>query len=78
MNVRPRVPSTGRKLTDADAAVIKGMLLRGDPQHDIAAWFGVNPGRISDINTGKRFESVQPSVNSHLPPCGPYGGVVAA
>jgi len=49
------------------------MLLRGDPQHDIASWFGVNPGRISDINTGKRFDSVQPVVTEKLPPRGPYG-----
>jgi hypothetical protein len=73
MNVRPRVPSTGRTLTAEDAAIIKGMLLRGDPQHDIASWFGVNPGRISDINTGKRFESVQPVATEKLPPRGPYG-----
>ena len=31
-----------------DAAVVKGMLLRGDRRHDIAAWFGVS-GRIAEI-----------------------------
>jgi hypothetical protein len=73
MTVRPRVPSTGRKLTAEDAAIIKGMINRGDPQHDIASWFGVNPGRISDINTGKRFADVQPVAIADLPPSGPYG-----
>jgi hypothetical protein len=34
-------------LSAADAALIKGMLSCGDRQHDIAAWFGVNGGRVA-------------------------------
>lgn len=34
-------------------AQVKGMLLRGDKQHDIAAHFGVNSARIAEIATGK-------------------------
>jgi hypothetical protein len=30
----------------------KRMIDRGDRQHDVAVWFGVNPGRINDIATG--------------------------
>jgi len=70
---RSRCSSTGRSLTRADAAVIKGMLERGDPQHDIAAWFGVNQGRISDVNNGKIFAGVKPAPKRVLPPEGPYG-----
>ena len=38
------------------AAKIKGLLLKGELlQHQIAAMFGINQGRVSEINTGKRF-----------------------
>jgi hypothetical protein len=39
-----RAQPSGITLSVADAALIKGMLRRGDRQHDIAAWFGVNGG----------------------------------
>ena len=39
--------------------------------NDIAAWFGVNGGRITEIATGKRFEWVD-AQTSDLPPPGPY------
>jgi hypothetical protein len=47
------------------------MLNRGDRQHDIAAWFGVNGGRIAAIATGEKFYDVKPATES-LPPPGPY------
>jgi len=37
------------------------MLSAGLRQSDIAALFGVNGGRISEINTGKRFAEVTPA-----------------
>ena len=55
-----------------DAAIIKGMLARGDRQHDIAAWFGVNGGRIAEVATGQRFRLVAPEMGANLPPAGPY------
>lgn len=67
-----RAPSSGLKLTDKDAAVAKGMLTRGDRQHDIAAWFGVNSGRIAEIATGHNFDWVEPAPSDKLPPPGPY------
>lgn len=61
-------------LDKADAALIRGMLLRGDRQQDIAAWFGgdVNSGRISEINTGKKWSAVPAARPENLPPPGPY------
>lgn len=70
---RNQVRPTGRRLTAKDAAVVKAMLSRGDPQHDIAAWFGVNPGRISEINTGRTWAHVPAASAEELPPPGPYG-----
>jgi len=47
------------------------MLARGDRQHDIAAWFGVNGGRIAEIATGATFGWIQ-KATMDLPPQGPY------
>ena len=48
------------------------MLIRGDRQHDIAAWFGVNSARIAEIAKGDRFFWVEIAQNEELPPPGPY------
>lgn len=42
------------KLTDEVIRNIWARLRRGHNQHDIAADLGVNQGRISEVNTGKR------------------------
>jgi hypothetical protein len=57
-----------------EAALIKGMLVRGDKQQWIVAWFGgeYNSGRIADIHTGKTWPEVRPAKESELPPPGPY------
>ena len=44
-----RAKPSGIILDETDAAIAKGMISRGDRQHDIAAWFGVNGGRIGEI-----------------------------
>lgn len=67
-----RAEPSGITLTAADAAVVKGMLARGDRQHDVAAWFGVNGGRIAEIATGYRFPLVDAAEPEDLPPSGPY------
>lgn len=67
-----RAAASGISLTEAEAAIAKGMLARGDRQHDIAAWFGVNGGRIADIATGKKFPEVPAAALEKLPPPGPY------
>lgn len=42
------------KLTDDVIRNIWTRLRSGEFQHDIAADHGINPGRVSEINTGKR------------------------
>ena len=60
-------------LTLRETRVIKGMILRGDRQHDIAAYFGVNAGRIAEVATGKSaWAAAEPGDESKLPPPGPY------
>jgi hypothetical protein len=61
-----------KRLSAAETALVKGMIARGDRQSDIAAYFGVNGGRISEINTGKAHGNVRPAAASQLPPPGPY------
>jgi len=60
-------------LNTREIAIVKGMLARGDKQQDIAAYFGVNGGRISEINTGQCDDAfgVNPAPESDLPPAGP-------
>lgn len=67
-----RAPAAGIRLNNADAAIAKGMINRGDRQHDIAAYFGVNGGRIAEISTGDKFGSVAAAPTNQLPPPGPY------
>jgi len=70
--VTQRATSSGISLTAEDAAIVKGMLARGDRQHDIAAWFGVNGGRIAEIATGMKYREAEPAPTQYLPPPGPY------
>jgi hypothetical protein len=66
-----RVNGVARQATEADAAIIKGMLKRGDMQQDIAAYFGTNGGRIAETNKGYRFPDVTPAPRHLLPEAGP-------
>lgn len=67
-----RALAAGIALDDADARIAKGMLARGDRQSDIAAYFGVNGGRIAEIASGETFASIQAAPSGQLPPRGPY------
>lgn len=67
-----RAENSGCFLSSADAAIVKGMLLRGDRQHDIAAYFGVNGGRIGEISRRNKFVSVSAAPADCLPSAGPY------
>jgi hypothetical protein len=69
---RQRAKASGIHLTEADAAIVKGMLARGDRQHDIASWFGVNGGRIAEVATGAEFDWVEAAPDDELPRPGPY------
>ena len=66
-----KADQSGVVLTEDDASIVKGTLMCGDRQHDIAAWFGVNGGRIAEISTGKKYINVL-AKEKDLPPLGPY------
>ena len=60
------------ELTERDASVIKGMLARGDNQHHVAAWFGVDSRAVSHVNQGRTFPHAPAAKIGDLPPPGPY------
>ncbi|GHD99799.1 hypothetical protein U879_10810 [Defluviimonas sp. 20V17] len=56
-----------------ETQLVKGMLARGDKQHDIAAYFGVNGGRVAEVATGDCDYPTAPAAPAdRLPPPGPY------
>lgn len=54
---RRRSPEVSEEM----AAIIKALLAQGMTQHDIAARFGINQGRVSEIHKGKRHPSILPA-----------------
>ncbi len=50
-----------KSLTETVVSIVKLALKKGYMQHDIAAYFGINQGRISEINTGKRGTGILPA-----------------
>jgi hypothetical protein len=68
-----RAPTSGISLGHRETCVVKGMLARGDRQHDIASYLGVNGGRIAEIAVGTNaYPNAQPAPEADLPPPGPY------
>lgn len=74
----PRARPSGRHLTASDASLVKGMVSRGDRKHDIAAWFGVNQGRIAEVQSGYLYPEAVEASTTELPPPGPYTSGKAA
>jgi hypothetical protein len=59
-------------LTKEDVKIVLGMAARGDRNHDIAAWFGVNQGRIAEAKSGE-FGTLEAAPANELPPKGAPG-----
>jgi hypothetical protein len=68
-----RAKASGYTLEASDAPIIMGMVARDDRDHDIAAWFGVNQGRIAEVKDGSKFGIVAAAPADELPPKGPPG-----
>jgi hypothetical protein len=62
--------AVAEELNAIKVAIIKGMILRGDRQNDIAAFFKFNPRVVSHINTGHYpdYVHVKPAPPDQLPP----------
>lgn len=67
-----RATPSGIQLSREDAHIVLGMIERGDRHHDIAAWFGVNQGRIAEIKAGELHPGISAAAQDQLPPPGPY------
>lgn len=55
----PRANPVSRRLTLADAVEIWHRRSNGEAQHVLAAAYGVNPGRIAEVLSGKRFPEAE-------------------
>lgn len=63
---------SGFTVKKADVPIILGMLARGDRRHDVAAWFGLNQGRVAEVEDGDHgTPPIAPA--SQLPPSGSPG-----
>jgi hypothetical protein len=67
-----RASESGQHVTEEIASLVKAMVHRGDIKHDVAAFFGLNPGRVADVMKGRLFPSTRPATEVNLPPPGPY------
>lgn len=67
-----RADASGLRVAAADIPIIIGMVNRGDRRHDIAAWFGLNQGRIKNTQDGK-YGPPHTTPGLALPPKGPPG-----
>jgi len=68
----PRARPSGIVVTTADVPLIKGMVARGDRRHDVGAWFGLNQGRIKEVENGD-YGTPPPAPANQLPPSGSPG-----
>ena len=55
--------------TNKELPILFGMVARGDDNHDIAAWFGVNQGRVAEAKDGK-YGMFPAAPAEQLPPKG--------
>jgi hypothetical protein len=62
IRVRKRSP----RVTPRMASEILALVQNGMHQHDVAARFGINQGRVSEIVNGKRFVSVEPMASKQF------------
>jgi hypothetical protein len=67
-----RARRSGITVSAVDLPTILGMVARGDRRHDVAAWFGLNQGRIREVENGDHG-SAAAAPPSRLPPSGSPG-----
>ena len=67
-----KIDGDHEELSYDDARLVRGMLHRGDSQHHIAAWFGVDSRAVSHVKNGKSHPGAEPAAPAVLPPPGPY------
>lgn len=67
-----RASRSGYTLSKDDVRLVLSMEARGDRSHDVAAWFGVNQGRVAEAKNGE-YGTVEAAPVHELPPAGPPG-----
>lgn len=67
-----KAKASGFVLQPADIPLVLAMVARGDRSHDIAAWFGVNQGRVKGAKDGQ-YGNPPHAHPTKLPPTGAPG-----
>ena len=67
-----KATASGITVSRNDLPLIFGMIARGDRRHDVAAWFGLNQGRIKEVEDGA-YGTAAPAAENRLPPSGSPG-----
>jgi hypothetical protein len=67
-----RAERSGIIVHPVDVPLILAMVARGDRRHDIAAWFGLNQGRIAEVEEGRHGRPAHAPL-TQLPPSGSPG-----
>lgn len=67
-----KAAKSGIQVNPADVPFILAMIAREDRKHDIAAWFGLNQGRIAEVEEGKHGNPALARADQ-LPPSGSPG-----
>lgn len=66
-----KAPASGYQVNQADVPLILAMIARGDRKHDVAAWFGLNQGRIKEVEDGRHGNPAMASEETLPPPGSP-------
>jgi len=67
-----RAHASGNFVIPSDVPKILAMIARGDRRHDIAAWFGLNQGRVKEVEDGEHGGTALAD-KGLLPPAGSPG-----
>lgn len=67
-----KASSSGLSVNPTDVPIILAMVARGDRRHDVAAWFGLNQGRIKEVEDGN-YGNAPLALALQLPPSGSPG-----
>ncbi len=60
-SMKEKPMTTFKELYEAEIAVIKARIIRGDRYSDIASDYRINQGRLSDLKHGKIFGDIEPA-----------------
>jgi hypothetical protein len=68
-----KASASGYQVIPSDVPKMAAMLARGDREHDVAAWYGLNSARIQEVKRGEHGPLTIAPADTELPPAGSPG-----